>query len=133
MKKLPRNEILSLLEERLARRGEIIFAYVFGLLSQGDEFNDIDVAVYLSDEGRLTTDRWYDIRLALELETATGYSVDVVLLNRAPDHLIHEISKGRVIKDCDEEFRIDFITRAWSRYFDFQPKRREYIQQIVEE
>lgn len=136
-----KDKILNSLRAGLERHNEILFAYVFGSFLESDIYNDVDLAVFLADGKAVSKDRWparpalsgwYDIRLASELEKAAGVAVDLVILNTAPDHLIHAISKGNVLIDHDEDLRIDFITAAWKRYWDFKPKRREYLREVAE-
>jgi predicted nucleotidyltransferase len=65
------------------------------------------------------------------LEEQSFHDIDVVVLNTAPDHLVHEISKGRLVVDRDEDFRTDFIVASWKRYFDIQPKRLQALRDIL--
>jgi predicted nucleotidyltransferase len=124
-----KNEILSILINELHNHSEVVFAYIFGSFVESDHFNDIDLAIYLEQN---KIERWYDIELSIELEKKIGLPVDIIILNKAPDHLIYEVSKGKILIDKNEDFRIDFVTSAWKRYFDFKPKRMEYIRQISE-
>ena len=125
--RLSKEKILPAIRTALEARREILFAYVFGSLVEGEKFRDLDVAVYLSDPEFVKENIDYTIPLSGKLESLTGYSVDVILMNTAPDHLIHSISKGIVLVDRDEEFRVDWVVHSWKRYFDIQPKRRQAI------
>lgn len=116
----------------LLDREEIVFSYVFGSFIFSSSFNDIDIAIYLKEDSPYLYDRWYDIRLALKLEEKIGIPVDLIIINNAPDHLIYDISKGKVIIDKDEDLRLDFITRAWKRYFDFKVKREQFLREMFE-
>ncbi len=125
--KLSREQLKPAIAELLASHPEIVFAYVFGSIVEAERFRDIDVAMYVR-EAELGEDvLGYTISLSLELERRTGYPVDVILMNTAPDHLIHAISKGNVILNRDDDARVDFITRAWTRYFDIKEMRRQAI------
>jgi hypothetical protein len=125
--KRSKEDIITALRTTLEGRSEILFAYVFGSFTEESKFRDLDVGVFLTDPARVADGLTYTIRLSGELEKKTGYPVDVILMNSAPDHLTHSISKGKVLVDRDEEFRIDWIVRSWKRYFDIQPKRRQAI------
>jgi len=129
---MAKDEILNALRAQLEKQSEILFAYVFGSFLESDRYNDVDVAIFLEDGNLMRNDRWYDIRLASELEKAAGVAVDLVILNTAPDHLIHRISSGKVIVDKDPEGRVEFIVNAWKRYFDFRPKREAYLAELLE-
>jgi len=127
MKQLPKPAILPVLKAELEQRLEILFAYVFGSFTEEETFRDLDVGVFVRDEQVLQDWLTYIIRRSLALERATGYEVDVVLMNKAPDHLIHSVSKGEVLVDRDEDFRTDWILRSWKRYLDIQPKCRQAL------
>jgi len=124
---LERTEIEQVLREELQGRPEIIFAYLFGSIADGIPFRDVDVAVYVRDKPGSKEEFEYALNLGEALEQKTGYPVDVVLLHSAPDHLIYSISKGKLLLSKDEDLRADFITAAWSRYFDIREKRRTAI------
>jgi predicted nucleotidyltransferase len=119
---MQRSDTLQLIERKLSERDEIIFAYLFGSVLSSEEWNDVDVAVYV-DPSRVTDRFHYAMRLGTQLERENRFPVDLILLNDAPDHLIHHISKGKLVLNRDDDFRVDFITAAWKRYFDIQPKR----------
>ncbi len=125
--KRSREEITAALRSTLEGRPEILFAYVFGSFTEGESFRDLDIGVYVTDPVSVADSLMYTIRLSGELEGKTGSPVDVILMNSAPDHLIHSISKGNVLVDRDENFRDDFIAAAWSRYLDFKPLRQQAV------
>ena len=132
MMKLTKKNITPVLTVELERRPEILFAYVFGSFAEAESFRDIDIGVYVRDSQPVADSLMYTIHLSLDSERKTGYPVDVVLMNTAPDHLIHSISKGIVFVDRDEEFRTEWLLRAWSRYFDYQPSRRQAVADLFE-
>ena len=131
MNKLSKEEIPAALTKELEARPEILFAYLFGSCAEGSSFRDVDVAVYVTDAESLKDSLTYTIHLSLALEKIIGWSVDVILLNTAPDHLIHAISGGKVLLDRDGEFRSEFVVSAWRRYFDIQPKRRQALKDMM--
>ena len=131
IRKKGKKEVIEKLKTLLDRE-EIIFAYLFGSFISSNFFNDMDIAIYLKDDSPYLTDRWYDIKLSLELERYIGIPVDIIIINRAPDHLIHDISRAIVIIDKDEDFRIDFMTKAWKRNQDFRVKREQFLKEMFE-
>lgn len=130
--KRSREDIIAALRETLERRDEILFAYVFGSFVEESKFRDLDVGVFVTDPAPVAENFTYTIRLSLELEKRTGYPVDAILMNSAPDHLIHSISKGMLVVNGDETFREEFIAAAWSRYIDFRPMRRQAVADLFE-
>jgi len=121
--------IIQQIRSVLNTKPEIIFAYIFGSALNTETSHDVDVAVYLEDPSILREKPLYDIRLSNEIEKTIGFSVDLIIINTAPDHLIYEISKGKVIIDKDEDLRTDFITLSWKKYFDMAQKRREWFKE----
>ncbi|MFQ6092313.1 MAG: nucleotidyltransferase domain-containing protein, partial [bacterium] len=93
----------------LSKREEIIFAYIFGSFVEESEPGDVDIALYLDENNQVARDLWYEIRFSIELEKEFRLPFDVIRLSRAPDHLIYEISKGIVVKNSDDDLRVDFI------------------------
>lgn len=112
---------------------EILFAYLFGSVVDSPSFEDVDVGVYVAELERIGEGFEYAFAMSGDLERLLKCRVDVVLMNTAPDYLIHSISKGTVIVNKDDDARVDFITASWSRYLDFEPKRRQWLAEVVGE
>ncbi len=122
-----RELIVSIVTHYLAARPDVLFAYVFGSVVESGSFEDVDVAVYRSDELTNVDGLEYTIKMSVELERKVGLPVDVVPMNTAPSHIVHSISKGMVVVNRDDDARVDFITSSWTRYFDVQRKRQQAI------
>ncbi len=126
-----KSEIINIISQELKQKQEILFAYVFGSFVNSENYIDVDVAIYvhnLPKEGNIV---WYPISISVELEKKINKSVDVVLLNKLPDHIIFEVSKGILLFSRDEDFRIDFLNYSWKRYFDVAQKREKFLQEMV--
>src|SRR4030067_2060519 len=69
----------------LSEESDILFAFLFGSYAKGtqDEKSDIDIAVYLKDEGILERVPLYPSKLAIKIERALDKkkTVDVRILN----------------------------------------------------
>jgi predicted nucleotidyltransferase len=120
----PAETTLAALREVLARRPEILEAYVFGSFARGEAqpHSDLDVAVYLASPS--TEGLGADAEIAADLMHALGSDrVDVVVLNQAPPLLYH-----RVLRDGVRLFARDLAAtsvregRALSRYCDYIPQ-----------
>jgi predicted nucleotidyltransferase len=123
-----------LVAEFLAGKTEILFGYLHGSVLTSDDPNDVDIAVFLNPEhdralwqaGRLHFD--FVLPLEMELEKALEKPVDVQVLNRAPLSFRARVAnQGRLIVERDGAARCDFECRARCEYFDFRPRRREYL------
>jgi len=129
-----RIEIQDSIKQLLARKNEIVFAYLFGSFVGEVTYNDIDVAIYIDPKKYkkiLASKIAYDIKLALEIEKETKNTVDLIIINNAPDHLIYSISAGLLIVNRHDDLRVDFITQSWARYFDFKYQRDMYLQNVL--
>jgi len=121
-------EIQEIVARELGKRSDIVFAYLFGSFVENERFRDIDVALYFDgwENGRQD-----EGRLGVTLEQALGCSVDLVVLNNAPDHIIHAVTKGVLLLDRRPAQREDFVSAAWIRYLDIATKRREYTADLA--
>lgn len=128
---LSRSDVVQVVRKQLVALDEIVFAYLFGSVIESEQWNDVDIGIYVSDK-RIVDDSYsYQIRLSLTLEKVLGMPVDVVLLNTAPDHLVHHVSKGELVVDRDSDARADFLSAAWKRYFEIRLKRKDFVAQLA--
>jgi predicted nucleotidyltransferase len=127
--RLKNEEIIELVHQNLSARQEIIFAYVFGSVLDSQAFKDVDVGIYLDQS--ISDGFRYAFEMSGELERLLDCRVDVILMNTAPDHLIHSISKGKLILNRDDDVRVDFVSSSWRRYFDIQPKRLQALRDML--
>lgn len=109
----------------------VIFAYLFG--SRADNTagpsSDIDIAVYLKEEGIDFIEEKLRIigRLTEQLQTD---AIDVVLLNTAPISLLGRIlAKREVFVDREPFRRHVFESLALRQYMDFSIKETTNLQE----
>jgi predicted nucleotidyltransferase len=122
----------------LEDRTEIDFAYVHGSAVEHDSPRDIDLAVHLHEEAfsrlgrRFGVTMDFAIPLELILEAESGMAVDVQVLNSAPlSFRARVVSQGRTLIDHDPQGRADFEYRSRYEYFDFRPRRQEYLAGVM--
>ncbi len=72
---------------------KIVFAYIFGSFVNKSKYNDIDIAIYLSN-GKIDTLEY--LNLKRELMDIASVDVDLVILNEANPLLKHEIFKDGI-------------------------------------
>lgn len=125
-----KDQIISKITEFLASREEIVFAYLFGSFLETERFRDIDLAVYLGSQDRRIKHPSYEIEMATILERLIKMPVDIIALDSVSDQLIYHASRGQLLKNDDDDLRVDFITRSWKRFFDFRPKLYEYLKEV---
>jgi len=111
-----KKELINRLKEILSQRKEIIFAYLFGSLVEGESFHDVDVAIYGEEAFSLSL----LFELANLLENEIGYPVDLVDMKRADLGLkIHIFSKGLLLFSRDEELRTDLMEECARKYQEY--------------
>lgn len=98
-------------------------AYAFGSFLERDNFNDIDVALFLSKE----LDSYKRIKYAMEIarklekEIKPRFEFDVMILNHSTIEFQHEVlRKGKLVFLRNEKRRIDYESRLISDYLDFK-------------
>jgi hypothetical protein len=111
---------VDILSQALAGRSDAVFAYVHGSFLGPDPFHDIDVAVWTGPSawGRS------DVELAVELSRATGYPVDVRIVNHASVAFLFHVFRGRPLLVRDERLLADLIERTARIYHDQAPLSR---------
>ena len=123
-----REKITEVITKYLLNKEEIIFAYIFGSFEETENYNDIDIAIYLESE--FEQPQGYDLRLAVELETKLDKKIDIIIINQASPSLIFEISKGKLLFDKDENLRTDFLTLNWKLYWDYKEKKMNLLREL---
>ncbi len=124
-----KDKIIKKLEKEINSHKEIIFAYIFGSFAEIENtssFNDIDIAIYIDE----IKDVFYEINLSNKLENLIKIPVDIIRLNTASDVLIYRATQGILIKNIDDNLRINFITTSWKKYWDFQKLIKEHLLEL---
>ena len=96
------------------------FAYLFGSFIEEDNFRDIDLAVYIDKKNEVSRDKFYEMELSNQVERIVKYPVDIIVLNDASSAIVFRASKGMLLKNRDDDVRVDFITLNWKKYWDFK-------------
>ncbi len=98
-------------------------AYVFGSFTEGDEFNDIDVALLLSKSLDPYKSLKFSLKVARVLEKGIvpRSTFDVKILNESPVEFQFEVlKKGVMVFSRDEDRRIDYEAETISCYLDLK-------------
>ena len=112
-----REAILAALSRELSQQSGVAFAYAFGSFLAAEAFRDIDVAVWMNDEGG----RRADLELAVVLSRIAGFPVDVRLANEAPVSFLFHIFRGRLLVATDEKLLVELLERTARAYHDQAP------------
>jgi len=121
-----KERIIDEIREYVNKRQEILFAYIFGSFVKGNEFSDIDIALYVDGKGSLE----YEFEIEDDLERMLKIPVDVRVINKAPVSFSYPVLKdGLLIKDSNE--RAEFQVRKFKEYMDYVHLRDAYIRDAV--
>lgn len=115
----------------LEKEPEVLFAYLFGSFAKGTQTpeSDIDIAIYLKDEGLLERDALYPERLSIRIEEAIDEkrTVEVRILNGSTLRFRSQVLRyGKLLHSKDERTRIEFETSSLMQYYDFKPHLEAY-------
>ncbi len=117
------------LQEALAGRAAIAFAYLYGSFVQGLPYHDLDVALYLRPVLKDTFE--HEMQLSVELTRRLGFPVDVHILNEAPLGFRHSVLQGKILLVRDEALLTDFIEQVSRAYAEFLYLGRTYFQEVT--
>lgn len=111
-----------------ARSDGVVCAWLFGSVARGTARpdSDVDVAVLCERDPPPTLDA-SAAAVGGDIEAATGFPVDLVILNRAPVDLIHRVLRdGVLLVERDRDARVRFEVKARNEYFDLKPHPDRY-------
>ncbi len=120
---MDKSSFLADVSRILAGLKEVNTAYIFGSFLEKEGFNDIDVALLLSESLDPYKSLKFSLKVAGELERQIKprFEFDVKMLNNSPIELQFEvIKKGHVIFSRDESSRIDYESEVISAYLDLK-------------
>ncbi len=122
---MDKSSFLADIGKIVAEMKEVDVAYIFGSFLDSDEFNDIDVALLLSEEPGLDPYKSlkFSLKVAGELERQIKpkFEFDVRILNVAPvDFQFEVIRKGCVVFYSDESRKINYESEVISTYLDLK-------------
>jgi predicted nucleotidyltransferase len=131
-------QTLNRIRSFLSQIPEVAFAYVHGSALTSERPQDLDIAIFvypesytkLSDKGEVHTG--FAIPLEIEFEREIGRRVDIQILNQAPLSFKHRVvQQGVLVVDNALSKRCDFEYLSRVQYFDFEPRRKEYLQEVL--
>ncbi len=127
-------EKVFLLGEKVSTIPEVVLLYLFGscAVEKMTALSDIDLAVLL--EGNPSTEKSFDLLCRLTdliSETIETDEFDLIDINAAPLTMKYQIIRtGKILYARSNKERADFEERTRALFFDFEPRLREYYQQL---
>lgn len=131
IQEIDKQKIMRKLQNLLSKEEIIIFAYSHGSFLKENEFNDVDIALYLDEKiAKKINPVDIEISHSLKLEKYLTVPVDIKILNCAPLSFRYHASRGYLLFSRDELIREEFLCRTWGEYFDFKPVSKIYLKEI---
>jgi len=128
---IDKQKIVRKLRYFLLKEKNILFAYLHGSFVDGNQFNDIDISIYLDERGSKKINHAdFEISFSLSLEKAINIPVDVKILNNSPLSFRYHATKGHLLLSRDDSTRAEFLRRTWNEYLDFLPVSKIYLEEI---
>jgi len=125
-----KDKIIKKIKNLVQNQDEIIFAYIFGSFIEEENFHDIDIAIYLNENKTSAKSTFYEIELSNQIENITSIPIDIIRLNSALDAIVYRASKGLLIKNTNDNLRVNYITTCWKKYWDYQKIIQEYMSEL---
>ena len=115
----------------LKTKREILFAYLHGSFVK-DDFQDVDVAIYVAGIGNKRDALKYELGLERELEEVLRFPSDVRILNAAPLAFRFKVIKdGILLCSEDERTRCDFESLTLVEHHDFTVHKEAYRREAL--
>ena len=122
-----RKKIISELKKILEKEKGIVFAYLFGSISNNtyNSKSDIDVALFLEEDGDYFEKK---LQIMEAIERKFKKSADVVILNNAKSSFLKYviIKEGTVVLERKRDCRTNFEFKTMQEYFDYAPISKMY-------
>jgi predicted nucleotidyltransferase len=128
------NSKRTALQDALRDEDAVALAYLFGSHAEGraDAASDVDVAVVRTDEDNALR-RVVDLTKALETVIDRPVDVTLIAVQGTDPRLLGQVLRhGKCLFARDEAIRVEFETRARSKYLDMRPHIEEYDRRVRE-
>jgi uncharacterized protein len=123
---------IEALREQLTGRREILFAILYGSAAEGEEYNDLDLAIFVDPaQVPYMKELPYAFALEDELQKVVPHPVDVRVINRAPLPFRFNVIRGIPLVIYDEDAYYVFRERTWKDYLDLEPLFRGYLRELI--
>ena len=116
---MERDRLIHILKDYYLAKEEVSFGFLFGSYAAGQpkKTSDIDIGVYLGDDGICSSG--YKLDETVQLEDLLKKPVDLIIFNEAPPLLTHEIFKhGIPFIDRDHALLVKFRVANFYKYLD---------------
>ncbi len=134
-KQVNKEDVIRKIRNVIEKDNSILFAYLHGSFLESNNYNDIDVAIYLKQEKGLTPlvmqEKEFKLSSMLE-QKYRNTRFDVRTLNLAPPSFKYQVIKnGLLLFTKDEERLTDFEMSTIPHYLDFSIYRKRYLREVL--
>ncbi len=128
-------KILKSIVKTISQYAEISLCYFFGSSLKIDDFNDIDLGIYLSNFSPIYDATKFSMEVGRSVEQTLNFKkvIDVKVLNHSPIYFQFEvISKGVLLFSRSEKERIIYEKRVINLHLDYKDTLDWFNKQIME-
>jgi predicted nucleotidyltransferase len=127
-------ELINLLKEIISQINEIQIGYVFGSSIKEKTFNDIDIAVLISNTKSSFQASKFAMSLGRIIEKSLNFKweIDVKILNYAPIYFQFSVLQDGILLFCrNKNDQVSYEKNVISEYLDFKDTLDWFEVQII--
>ena len=134
-KQVNKDDVIRKIRDVIEKDNSILFAYLHGSFLESNNYNDIDVAVYLKEGKEIIPleiqEKEFKLSSMLE-QKCRSTRFDVRILNLAPISFKYQvINNGLLLFTKDEDKLTDFEMATIPQYLDFSIYRKRYLREVL--
>ena len=134
-KQVNKDDVIRKIRDVIEKDSVVLFAYLHGSFLESNNYNDIDVAVYLKEGKEIIPleiqEKEFKLSSMLE-QKCRNTRFDVRTLNLAPLSFKYQvINNGLLLFTKDEDRLTDFEMATIPQYLDFSIYRKRYLREVL--
>jgi len=122
-------DIKTKITNLLAQENQIRTVFIYGSFSLSEEFNDIDIALFLNSN--IEESFSYEGKIEYLLEQELSMKVDVRVANSAPERFLYEVFKGECLLDKDDNISV-LIEKIAITQMDEEYYKRQFLKELID-
>ena len=127
--------IVKSIVETISQFEEIVLCYLFGSSIEMDEYNDIDLGIFLSNSYSIYDSSNFSMEVGRSVEKSLNFkkTIDIKVLNNSPIYFQFEvISKGVLLFSKGEKERIMYEKGVINLHLDYKDTLDWFNRQMLE-
>lgn len=122
-------EIKTKITNLLAKESKIRTVFIYGSFCLAEEFNDIDIALFLNSNPNEYFS--YEGKIEYLLKQELSMKVDIRVVNSAPERFLYEVFKGECLLDKDNNIS-ELIEKISITQMDEEYYKRQFLKELID-